>query len=124
MPEIQGVSVSKTVLSRGPKAVGSGVLVIHDFETEMKKCLPGDMLESKPFKVKDHWFALHVYPNGRIDAQAGYICVGMSNRSERKVSVSKITISDGERTEHYENEELLEEEGLDSAVGWNEWDRV
>ena len=122
MAEVLGVSVSKTVLSRGPKAVGSGVLVIQDFEMEMKKSQAGEWLESKPFKVKEHWFAVHVYPNGRIEAQVGYLCIGVVYWSERKVTVCKITISDGEKTVHYEKDELFEENGIEGVFSWNEWE--
>ena len=68
MADVQDVSVSKTVLGRGPKAVGSGVLVIQDFQAEMNKWKPGDWMESKPFKVKGILFAILVWPNGYSEA--------------------------------------------------------
>ena len=97
MADIPGVTVSKTVVGRGPKAVGSGVLVIQDFETEMKKCKPGDVIESKSFKVMENFFFIRVIPNGSSEAHMGYVSVFIMNMSDNEVTVSKFTISHGKK---------------------------
>ena len=78
--------------------MGSGVLVIQDFQTEMNKFKPGDVIQSKHFKVKDNLFAIRVYPNGSCEAKVGIVGLYVGNFSDKEVNVSTYTISDGERT--------------------------
>ena len=110
MAEVQVVSVSKTVVGRGPQAVGSAVLVIQDFEMEMRKCKPGQEILSKPFKVKENFFDIKVFPNGIREAGGGNVGVCIRNLSEKEVTVSEYTISDGEKT-IVEEETVFKEKG-------------
>ena len=111
----------KTVLGRGPKAVGSGVLVIQDFETEMNKCKPGDVIESKLFKVKENFFTIRVYPNGYSEAHVGNVSLFVAKRNYKDVAVSKFTVSDGENTRNVEDKVFKENPVMDSSWGWNKW---
>ena len=123
MADIPGVTVSKTVVGRGPKAVGSGVLVIQDFETEMKKCKPGDVIESKSFKVMENFFFIRVIPNGSSEASVGHIGIFVVNMSDTGVVVSKFTLSDGEKTWNMEEEKDLKKKGSgQNSWGWNTHD--
>ena len=121
MADVQGVSVSKTVLGRGPKAVGSGVLVIQDFQAEMNKWKPGYVMESKPFKVKGISFTVAVWPNGYSEAEVGYVGVYVVNKSDKEVTVSKYSIYDGEKSEHGKEDRIFKNKGPGSSWGFLKW---
>ena len=121
MTEVQGVAVGKVVLGRGPKAVGSGVMVIQDFEREMGKCKPGDVIEATLFKVKENFFGIRVYPNGEREAHVGNVDVFVANMSDNVVTVSKCTVSDGEKTMNVEKESIFNGKGKGDNWGRHSW---
>ena len=113
--------MSKTVLGRGPKAVGSGVLVINDFQAEMNKWKPGDAMESKPFKVKGILFAVAVWPNGYNEAQVGYVSIMVINKSDKEVTVCKYSIQDGEKSMNVEKDSIFKEKAQGTSRGFFKW---
>ena len=56
-----------TVARRSPGIKGGASLVIEDFEVEMRRCKSGEKIKSMPFRVKDAFFKIQVYPNGILE---------------------------------------------------------
>ena len=111
MAEVEVVSVSRTVVGRGPRAVGRGELVIQDFQTEMDVCKQGDNIESKPFKVKENIFSILVYPNGYDEETNGKVCVMVGNGSNKEVTVDMYQVTIDEDTEEVVNNAVFKAKG-------------
>ena len=98
MAEQQEVTVSRTVVVMGPRARATAELVIKDFETVVKNSKPGEGIVSKPFKVKDNYISIQLYPHGKDEEHRGYIIVFMANARDQEVTVDWFKVAIGKKT--------------------------